>query len=68
MLAILDASALFQVEKVSLRKSVLVLIIHLIGKTGLGSSSRHQKRRKMSSNVRELLNIFLLQLIIPGSR
>ena len=29
MLAILDASALFQVEKVRLRKSVLVFIIHI---------------------------------------
>ena len=70
MLAILDASALYPVEKVRFKNSVPDLI-PLLGKTGpeqqhtvcdqgLGASSRLQKRRRLIANVRELLNIVRL--------
>ena len=68
MTFVLVVTVLSQVEKVRLGKSVLVLIINFLGNTGFGSSSRHQKRRKFSSNVRELFLIFLFQFIFSGSR
>jgi hypothetical protein len=66
---ILVASAQFQIEKVRIIKIFILLSYSiLLGKIGPSSSSMHQKKRKTSSNVGKLLVIFLLQLILSGTR